>query len=339
MTQSETPWTFTDEAAIRVATPLLTGIVGPSGTGKTYSALRLATGMRRVYGGEIFGIDTESGRMLHYAPEEGAKPDPANGKFDFRHVRFASPYPSLRYLAAIEHCVKRGAKVIVIDSMSHEHEGVGGVLEQHRDEAERLAKEWSSTVDAAKMSAWDKPKAGRRRLINTILTDLNVSCILNFRAKKKLHIATKEEKKANPKMESVSYRGMLPIAGEEFIYEMMLKCVLLPGARGVPTWKSDFPEEQDMMKIPRQFEHIFERPAPLSEDIGQQLAEWAAGASFKAPTDDDVGTSLTAAKEAKTLEELANVADSYKGKPWTTAQRKRLRDALEARKKELETKA
>jgi len=334
MTQSNQEWTFTDTPAARVATPLFAALVGPSGTGKTYSALRLATGMQRVTGGEIFGIDTESNRMLHYAPLPGKKADPSRGTFNFHHVPFGSPFGSLRYLAAIEHCAKRGAKIIVVDSMSHEHDGVGGVLEQHAAEAKRLAEQYKTSEEAMKMSAWGMPKANRRKLISALLTELKVSAIFNFRAKQKLKIATKKEKAAG--LDAVTPMGYCAIAGEEFIFEMTVKCVLLPGARGVPTWESEFPGEQEMMKIPGQFQHIFERRVPLSEDIGQQLAEWAAGGDAKEPSEEELKAGVAAAKAALSLEEIGNVAESFKGKPWTAAQRKALGSALNARKAELQ---
>jgi len=333
MTESTTEWTFTDSPAARVATPLLMGIVGPSGTGKTYSALRLATGMQRVTGGEIFAIDTESNRMKHYAPLPGEKPDPARGKFAFRHVPFPAPYGSLRYLAAIQHCVTRGAKIIVIDSASHEHDGVGGMLEQHQAEAERLAKEWKSSVDAVKMSAWGPPKAARRKLINSILTEMSVNVIFCFRAKPKVKVATKEERKQG--MDAVVPMGFCAIAGDDFIFEMMVKCVLLPGARGIPTWESPFQGEQEMMKIPEQFLHVFDRPAPLSEEIGQQLAEWAAGSAVSAPSEDECAAGCAAAKAAANFEEIDRVAEGFRGKPWSREQRGRLTKALNARKAEL----
>jgi ABC-type oligopeptide transport system ATPase subunit len=337
MTQPETNWTFTHSSAARIATPLFLGMVGPSGTGKTFSSLRLATGMQRVTGGEIFFIDTESNRALHYAPLPGEKADPSRGKFTFQHVPLVSPYGSLRYLAAIEYAAKQGAKIIVVDSMSHEHDGVGGVLEQHQDEAKRLAKEMSTTENAVKMSAWGVPKANRRRLINALLTELKVSGIFNFRAKPKLKIATKKEKAEGA--EAVSQRGFCAIAGEEFIYEMMMKFVLLPGARGLPTWQSEYPGEQEMMKIPEQFLHIFEKPAPLSEDIGQQLAEWAAGGDVKVPSEDELKDRLAAIAAAKTAPDIEAAHESLKGKPWTKAHRKTLGEALDKARKALTSAA
>lgn len=337
MTQTISEEVFTHSPAQRISTPLFTGIVGPSGTGKTYSALRLATGMQRVTGGEIFGIDTESNRMLHYAPLPDEKADPARGKFAFQHVPLGAPYGSLRYLAAIRYAAKQGAKNIVIDSGSHEHDGVGGVLEFHQEEATRIAKDRGISEDKAKMEAWGKPKSNRRKLINALLTELKVNCIFCFRAKPKLHIATKAEKAGG--MEAVSPKGFCAIAGEEFIFEMMIKFVLLPGSRGVPKWSSDFQGEQEMMKIPEQFLHIFERPAALSEEIGQQMAEWAAGGDSKPPSDEECAKGVALAKAAKSLDEIAAVAESLKGKAWTPMQRKNLKVALDARKAELAPKS
>jgi adenylylsulfate kinase-like enzyme len=66
---------FTANDAKREHVPLLIGLTGPSGGGKTFSALRLATGIQQVTGGDIYFIDTESRRALHYADQ-----------FKFKHV-------------------------------------------------------------------------------------------------------------------------------------------------------------------------------------------------------------------------------------------------------------
>lgn len=173
--------TFVDRPAARERVPLLLGLVGPSGGGKTFSALRLATGIQRVSGGDIFVVDTEARRALHYAD-----------RFKFRHVDFGAPFGSLDYLAAIQYCVGKGAGVVVVDSMSHEHEGPGGLLEQHEAEAARLAKQWGTRIETAKMAAWAAPKAARRRLINSVL-QLPCNFVFCFRAKEKLKIKRGED--------------------------------------------------------------------------------------------------------------------------------------------------
>jgi energy-coupling factor transporter ATP-binding protein EcfA2 len=285
---------FEDRPATREKTPLLLGLVGPSASGKTYSALRLATGIQRVSGGEIFMIDTEARRGLHYAD-----------KFKFRHIAFGAPFSPLDYLEAIEHCTKKGAGVIVVDSMSHEHEGPGGVLEMHEKELDKLAgNDWEKRKKVTFL-AWAKPKQQRRRLINSIL-QMPTHFIFCFRAKPKLKIV----KGADPEQ-----LGFMPIAGEEFVYEMVMKCLLLPGANGVPTLQSEQEGEKMMIKIPEQFRQMFAQPKQLSEDIGQQLAEWAAGgAGARKWTLPELLAAYEACSDAATLRTLEDARKALWGK-------------------------
>lgn len=243
--------TFDDAPAVRKSVPLLIGLNGPSSSGKTYSALRLATGIQRVAGGDLWYIDTEASRSLHYAD-----------KFKFRHVPFAAPFSPADYFAAIEHCVVKGAKTIVVDSTSHLHEGPGGVLEMHESELQRLG-----GGQAVNFLAWAKPKAELRRFINSVL-QMHVNLIFCFRAKEKIKI----EKGKDPKA-----MGFMPIASEEFMYEMTLNVLLYPSSGGVPTWKSGEIGERAVIKLPEQFRKIFSAESPLDEETGEKLAQWAAG--------------------------------------------------------------
>lgn len=252
--------TFEDQPAVRSRVPLLLGLMGPSGGGKTYSALRLATGIQTVSGGDIFVVDTEARRALHYAD-----------RFKFRHIPFGAPFSPLDYLAAVEHCVKKGAGVIVVDSMSHEHEGPGGVLEMHQAEVERMAKGDWKKAEKVKMLAWQKPKTQRRRLINTLL-QLPVNFIFCFRAKPKLKIVPGKDPQQ---------LGFMPIAGEEFVFEMVSNFLLLPGANGKPTVQSNEVGEKMMIKLPEQFRQLVGGDRPLDEKLGEALAKWAAGTVTK----------------------------------------------------------
>lgn len=304
---------FEDFEAKRSAVPLLAGLVGPSGGGKTCSALRLATGIQRVTGGDIFLIDTESRRSLHYA-----------NQFKFRHVHFPAPFGPLDYLAAIEHCAKRGAKVVIVDSMSHEHEGPGGVLEQHAAEVKRLAGDDVEKAERIKMLAWSAPKQARRRMINSIL-QLPVSSIFCFRAKEKLEIKKGQEPKQ---------MGFMPIAGEEFIYEMTVNFLLLPKAGGVPTWDSKEPGELQTMKLPGQFASIFADPVPLNEDHGETMARWAAGGAVS--RFDELVVEIERAGDLAALEAIVpKFEDAKKVKSVNPSEFKSLRTAFGARKKAL----
>ncbi len=243
--------------ARRERVPLLFAITGPTGAGKTYSALLMATGMQRITGGKIALCDTESGRALHYADD-----------FVFDHFPLGAPFSSLRYLEVVEAAVEAGYATLIIDSGSHEHEGPGGLLEAHDVETERLAKRYKTSPMKMQLAAWAAPKRDRQRLINRIL-QLPINLIVCFRAKEKLKIRTGKDPVA---------LGWMAIAGDAWVYEMSVNALLLPGACGVPTWESKEPGEQATIKLPGWAREIFPNGRALNEEMGAALASWAAGA-------------------------------------------------------------
>jgi hypothetical protein len=86
---------------------------GPAGSGKTYTALMLATNLSE----KVAAVDTERGRMLEH-----------KGRFKFDHFapsRF-DPRDLIKLLAAAG---ANGYGAIVIDSFSHYWMGSGGALE------------------------------------------------------------------------------------------------------------------------------------------------------------------------------------------------------------------
>jgi hypothetical protein len=255
---------FHAEPAVRKAVPLLVGIMSPSGGGKTLSALRLATGIQRVMGGQIFGVDTENNRMRHYADD-----------FKFQHVPFGAPFGSLDYLDCLRQCHSKGARITIVDSMTHEHIGEGGYLETAESTVTRIAGANASFKDRQKvqMLGWATAGPLRQKMIEGI-KQLDGAFIFCFRAKEK----TKPVRKQNGETEIIDM-GFMPIAGEEWVYEMTLNCMLEPRSDGVPTWRTDHIGERMMMKLPIQFKSILAESAPLSEDIGERLAHWAAGGS------------------------------------------------------------
>lgn len=244
------------ENAKRESTPLLIGLVGPSGGGKTKSALRLAAGIQKVRGGKLVGIDTEARRMLHYAEE-----------FPLTYLEFKAPFSSQRYLEALKAAAEKAeGGVVIVDSMSHEHEGEGGYLEFHESELDRMAGgDWKKR-ERMTFTAWIKPAAERRRLINSIL-QMNTAFVFCFRAKEKLKIVKGQEP---------IQLGWQAIAGEEFAFEMTVRCLLPPGANGIPDWS----DEAFRQGVPKRSD--FHRPivpngVQLSESIGEHLAQWAKG--------------------------------------------------------------
>ena len=119
---------------------------GPSGAGKTFSALRVATGL--ADGKPIAVIDTERGSASKYAD------------------RFAFDVLELEdqtidgYCGAIREAARAGYAVLVIDSLSH---GWQTLLE----EVEKLAK---AKYRGNTWSAWSEGTPLQRRLVQAILT-------------------------------------------------------------------------------------------------------------------------------------------------------------------------
>jgi hypothetical protein len=313
------PRTFEDKPATRERVPLLVGITSVSGAGKTYSALRLATGIQRVTGGEIFGIDTEARRMLHYAD-----------RFKFRHVDFRAPFGPLDYLGAIEHAVAQGAKVIVVDSMTHEHNGVGGVMDQVDEWLNDRAGDDEGKRKRMFMLAQVKPKT-QRKLLNARIVQLGVNAIFCYRAADKVKpVPGKEPEKLGWQAETTS----------PLFYEMTARFLLMPGADGKVTVNPEHEAEKLTVKLPEQFRGWFKDGMQLDEALGQRLAEWAAGTPAASTADPSwLPLALSSLEVAPDLARLRSAYEqALKAHQWTPQEKRQLADAKDARKNELETR-
>jgi hypothetical protein len=244
---------FPATLAVLKEVPLLIGLEGPPGGGKTYSALRLAKGMQRIRPGPVVVIDTERGRASKYAAE-----------FEFLHVDFRPPFKPTDFLAAVREQLKLNPAAIVIDSQSDEHEGEGGVIDWHDAEVARFS--------GNEHAAWAKPKADRKRMINGYL-QITTPLILTFRAREK----TVQQPKANGHGKEVVNIGFQPIAPAEIVYALDLVCLLPVRANGVPQWKSDKVGENFTTKLPNYLAPFIQEGRPLSEEMGEAFAKWAKG--------------------------------------------------------------
>lgn len=82
---------------------------GASGSGKSYSALKIATGIAKQCESDIAYIGTEGSRNKYYADE-----------FNYDLLDLNEPFECEKYMEAIDEAVDAGYKVLIIDSMSHE---------------------------------------------------------------------------------------------------------------------------------------------------------------------------------------------------------------------------
>jgi len=106
-------------------------VQGPSGSGKTYSSLLLAFGLVGNWT-HIAVIDTEN-NSSHLYSHLG----------NYNVLSLSEPFSPERYQDAIEVCEKAGMKAIIIDSISQEWEGAGGIIESHGNMAGNSFTNWN----------------------------------------------------------------------------------------------------------------------------------------------------------------------------------------------------
>lgn len=244
--------TYQFRPGVRENVHLLIGLAGGTGSGKTFSAMQLATGL--AGGGPFAVIDTENRRALHYADQ-----------FTFDHANLNAPFRPGAYADAIEAAAKNGYKVILVDSFSHEHAGEGGLLDWHDEEYQRLGGR-----DAVKMTAWIKPKIAHKAMVNRLL-QVNAHLILCFRAEEKVELVDDPDKpgkkKIVPKRSLTGLDGWVPISEKTLPYELTASFLLTADAPGVPK----------PIKLQEQHRPFFSLDKPISEEAGVALAVWAAG--------------------------------------------------------------
>ena len=119
------------QQASRKRAKIKMALQGPSGSGKTYSALLLAFGLTGDYS-KIAVIDTENNSADLYAHLGG-----------YNTLGIKAPFSPEKYSEAINLCEREGMEVIIIDSISHEWEGSGGILDTHSNMAGNSFTNWS----------------------------------------------------------------------------------------------------------------------------------------------------------------------------------------------------
>ncbi len=257
---------------------LALGISGGSGTGKTYTSLRIARGIAEEMtgrkGSPIGYVDTENKRALHY---KAAFPEMAH--FDFTAIDESGELVGFgpeRWIQVIDAAEAAGLPVLILDSFSHAWEGVGGVLDLHAQVLDRLVQEAERRangkyeVDPAKYSqlAWAEVKPRYRRLIDRIVR-AKTNIIICTRAKPVMQKgfgknaenarATKTRRKDVP---------WDPASDGDLMFEMTAMIILDPVAPGCPVHQ---------IKVADQFKGLLDPQRPMSEATGKTMAEWAKG--------------------------------------------------------------
>ena len=148
---------MTFKRATRSQARLRLGLVGPAGSGKTMTALRIASGL----GGRIAVVDTERGSASLYMGERG---------MEFDVIELDS-YEVENFIEAINAAAAGGYSTLIIDSLSHAWAGKGGILEFVDKAGKRQG--------GGNFGAWRDATPRHNALVDAILgAPLHVICTL-----------------------------------------------------------------------------------------------------------------------------------------------------------------
>lgn len=178
------------------------GLSAVSGGGKTISALLIAFGITGDWN-KIAMIDSENGRGELYAN------DKRFGIGEFNYIRLESPYSPESYIKAIKTCEEEQTiEVIIVDSITHEWSGKGGVLEIH------------GAMTGNSFTNWGLVTPRHQRFIDALLTS-RCHIITTVRRKTEYEMS----KDANGKM-VIEKGGLKEVTRDDFEYELTVNLQL-----------------------------------------------------------------------------------------------------------------
>ena len=228
-------------------------LMAPSGGGKTYGSLLLATGMadeiKRETGKEakILMLNTEHTRGSYYANE-----------FNYDIYDVEAPHEPEKYIQLINEAVQLGYDILIIDSASHEWEGKGGCLELQQ-------------IAGGTYQAWAKVTPRHNRFINAI-ADSPIHIIATMRGKDQYEVEKDDRGKT-----SVKKLGVGAKQRDGFEYEF------------TATFLID--QKTNMAEVQKDNTHIFENEGAvkLSKEHGRRIIQWAnsGDAEYIAPKRND----------------------------------------------------
>jgi hypothetical protein len=180
-------------------------LIGPAGSGKSFTGLRLA---RTLAGptGKIAAVDTEHGSLSKYAGSPGVETDNLKA-FDFDVIELAS-FTTENFIGALNAAEEAGYDVFMCDSLSHFWVGKDGALEfvelaakRHRDN----------------MGGWKEFSPNERAMIDAMIAS-KMHVIVTMRTK------TEYVEEVNPSTGKKQRRkvGLAPVQRQGLEYEFDL---------------------------------------------------------------------------------------------------------------------
>jgi hypothetical protein len=180
--------------ATKHAAKLRLALIGASGSGKTYTALSIASAMVAANGGgKIAVIDTEHGSASKYSD-----------LFDFDVLELENFDPR-KYIEALELAERAGYDIVIVDSLSHAWNGTGGAMEMVDKASERSR--------GNSFAAWKDVTPLWNQMLDKIIR-CKCHVIGTMRAKTEYVLEVGHNGKSTPKK-----HGMAPIFREGGDYE------------------------------------------------------------------------------------------------------------------------
>lgn len=196
---------FEPKIAKREKLKSLIGLIGPSGSGKSLSALLIAYGMAKekypnVNEAELWKkigtVDTEHKRLLNYVGQKFNNIE----IMGFHHVELKAPFNTDRYIAAITSLLNIGCEFVIIDGLSQQWQGSGGVIETH------------AKMAGNSFQNWGKLNPETTKLV-ALLTSYTVNVIATMRVKTEYVVENIDGKSVPRKI------GLKPIQKDDLEYE------------------------------------------------------------------------------------------------------------------------
>ncbi len=176
--------------ATKESSKLRLGLIGPAGSGKTYTALTVA----KRFGGRVAVIDSEYGSASKYADLF---------EFDVLELKSFSPTD---YVNAIKAAEQAGYDILIIDSLTHAWSGKNGALELV-DKATARMKSGNS------FAAWREVTPLHNQMVDSIMAS-KLHVIATLRSKTEYVMEEDSRGKKVPRK-----IGMAPIQRDGFEYE------------------------------------------------------------------------------------------------------------------------
>lgn len=244
--------------ATRQKAKIRLGLSAISGGGKTYSAILIAKGLAGGDLSKVAMIDTENGSGDLYAHLG-----------EYNVLPLSAPYTPENYIKAIKTCEDAGMEVIIIDSITHEWDGRGGILEI------------SAAMTGNSYTNWASLTPRHQKFIDSILSS-KCHVITTVRRKQDYEMVLNDKGKLAP-----IKVGLKEVTREGFEYELTVNLEL--------DQKHNATAQKDRTGL------FADNPSFVpSEDTGQMLLQWCE--SGEAPIVRDIEKELKACKNLLELQ-------------------------------------